>query len=259
MQPTKHGRKMTGRNTKTPQEQGGMQWSFQFLNAGDIKLIAIITMTIDHIGAALLPQYLFLRMIGRVAFPIYCYMIVNGLFHTRSRLKYLGRQLLFAVVAEVCFNLAFWREIKHPENQNVFFTLAIGLSVISLIDLLKEHWNRWQGSTVMGFFLWPLELMILFAGCLIADQLRTDYSFYGILMIFGFYAFRMNAIVSCAFQIYINWFLIGGVQAYAIAALPVIWLYNGEKGRLEEKGKWVFYWYYPVHLLIIYCVEYFVQ
>ncbi len=228
----------------------GREFSLLCLSSGAIKLLATITMTIDHIGAALLPQYLFLRMIGRLAFPIYCYMIVNGMFHTRNCVKYILRLTAFALMAEVFFDLAFFNTAYHLEHQNVFFTLAIGLAVICVIEQIKL---KLKGK--LYFIALILELFVLFLGCFIAYVLKTDYSFYGILMIFGFYEFRFNAMVSCAFQIYINMYLIGGVQAYAIAAIPVIWMYNGEKGIIEKKLKWFFYLYYPVHLLIIYIIR----
>lgn len=218
------------------------------LNAGSLKLVAVLSMTIDHIGAALLPQYLFLRVIGRLAFPIYCYMIVNGMFYTKNCLRYMGRLLLLAVISESFFDYAFHKNLYYPTYQNVFFTLTIGLFTIFVIEQTKLRLSGVFFKRMLSFLL---ELVFLFAGCFAAYMLKTDYSFYGILMIFGFYEFRFNALASCAFQIYINLYLLGGVQQYAVAALPLLWLYNGEKGVLEEKLKWVFYFYYPVHLCLI--------
>lgn len=230
------------------------KFSLRCLSAFELKIIAVITMTIDHIGAALLPQYLFLRVIGRVAFPIYCYMIVNGLFHTKNCPKYIFRLFLFAIISDTFFDLTFSNSIFYKGYQNVFFTLAIGLTVIYLVQKvrLKFKGKLFLISTV-------LEIIIIISGCFLADTLKTDYSFYGVLMIYGFYVLRFNAIFSSVFQIYINVFVLGYVQSYAVAALPIIWLYNGEKGKCADKWKWLFYVYYPFHLFVIYIVKRYIK
>ena len=222
---------------------------FKCLSASGIKLIAVITMTIDHIGAALLPQYLFLRIIGRLAFPIYCYMIVNGMFHTKSCIKYIMRIFGFAIISEPFYDLAFRGKIINMEYQNVFFTLAIGLTVISVIEQLKI---RFGGYSVFGSMA---EIMILASGCVAAYFLKTDYSFYGVLMIYGFYSFRLNAIVSGIFQIFMNCIIIGGVQGFAVFSLLPICMYNGEKGKNSGMIKWLFYLYYPLHLFVIFLLK----
>lgn len=219
---------------------------FKCLSASGLKLIAVITMTIDHIGAVLLPQYLFLRMIGRLAFPIYCYMIVNGLFHTKNCGKYILRLFTFALISEVFFDLAFYGEVINKEHQNVFFTLGIGLTVIAVIEKLRIKYG------IYSIFVSTADIIILAAGCATAYFLRTDYSFYGVLMIYGFYSFRFNAVVSSVFQIFINCIILRGVQGFAVFSLIPIWLYNGEKGKNAGWVKWLFYVYYPIHLLVIF-------
>ena len=222
---------------------------FKCLSASDIKLIAVITMTIDHIGAALLPQYLFLRIIGRLAFPVYCYMIVNGLFYTKNCGKYVLRLLMSAFVSEVFFDLAFYGEVINKNHQNVFFTLAIGLGVIALIEKLRLRYGMEYTILVSA-----ADIIIVTAGCFLAYLMKTDYSFYGVLMIYGFYSFRFNAVISCVFQVFIN-MILGGVQIFAILSLVPICMYNGEKGKLEDKAKWLFYVYYPIHLGLIFVIK----
>ena len=225
---------------------------FQRLSATDLKMIALISMTIDHIGAALLPQYFILRIIGRLAFPIYCYLIVNGLFFSKNLKRYLARLWGFALVSEVFFDLAFYGKILSFEYQNVFFTLAIGLMVIAAIEKIKVRYGA------VHFYLTGVaELLIVVFGCGLAWALRTDYSYSGVLMIYGFYAFRYQAVFSILFNIMINYWLLGGAQVFAVAALVPICMYNGEKGTNRKWIHWFFYSYYPFHLLVIYLIAIF--
>ena len=218
------------------------------LTSSDLKFIALCTMTIDHIGAVLLPQYLILRIIGRIAFPVYCFLIVNGLFHTKDCKKYIGRLLLFALISEIFFDLAFFGKVFFPEYQNVFFTLAIGLTMIYLLESIR---NRMLFK--IPAFNMAAELIVVALCCLLAYLLRTDYSVYGIIIIYGFYEFRYRYMISCFFQAYMNVIAMGGTQCYAVFALPFICLYNDKPGR--KKYKWFFYIYYPAHLLILFLLK----
>lgn len=220
----------------------------KYFTSSGLKLIALCTMTIDHIGAVLLPQYLFLRIIGRIAFPIYCFLLVNGMFHTKDCRKYIGRLMLFALISEVFFDLTFFGTVFAPQHQNVFFTLAIGLIMIYVLEYLKE-----KGKCRIHIVNCVMELVIVALCCLLAYFLRTDYSYFGIIVIYGFFIFRYNRVLSCFFQIYMNVIIMGGVQSFAVLALPIIGLYNGNPGA--KKYKWLFYVYYPAHLLVLYLLE----
>lgn len=215
------------------------------LTSSGLKLIALGTMTIDHIGAVLLPQYLFLRIIGRIAFPIYCFLLVNGMFYTKDCRKYVGRLMLFALISEVFFDLTFFGTVYAPQHQNVFFTLAIGLIMIYVLEQLRE-----KVKFKIFFLNCAMELVIVVLCCLLACFLQTDYSYFGIIMIYGFYIFRYNGALSCFFQVYMNVMIMGGVQSFAVLSLPIIGLYNGKPGT--KKYKWLFYVYYPAHLLVLF-------
>ena len=95
-----------------------------------LKLIAVVTMLIDHIGYIFFPRVLWLRFIGRCAFPIYAFLLVQGYRHTHSVGKYLGRLALFSILSEVAFDLAFFRSFPYWGDQNVYFTLALGLGTV---------------------------------------------------------------------------------------------------------------------------------
>lgn len=215
------------------------------LNSFYLKIIAVISMTIDHIGAVLLPQYLFLRIIGRLAFPIYCFLLVNGLIHTRNLKKYIGRLALFAIISEVFFDMTFFGKFVYLQAQNVFFTLLIGIIMLACINRLRQTMiAKYRFMALSGI----LEGIILVIACMAAYFLYTDYSLFGILIIYGFYALRNHKVRLVIFQSFIN-ILLSPVEIFASIALIPIFLYNGEKGNTAFK--WWFYIYYPLHLLVI--------
>lgn len=223
---------------------------FQIFNSGMLKLIAVITMFIDHFGATVfgpallrLPWvrgdaglyqhmaffYRLLRQIGRLAFPIYCFLLVEGFMHTRSRTKYLLRLGLFALVSEIPFDYAIYGHWFYPAKQNVFFTLFLGLLVMILANRLKNDWG---------------QFLIMAAGVFLGYLLKTDYGARGVFLICALYLVRYARPIQC---------LMGSlIMQYEITAplsfIPIL-LYNGEKGRI--KLKYFFYWFYPVHLLLL--------
>lgn len=222
------------------------------LTSQNLKLIALITMTLDHIGAVLLPQFLVLRVIGRIAFPIYSFLIVNGFFYTRNWKKYLMRLFMFAGISEVCFDLTFFGKAIYWGYQNVYFTLGLGLLMIALLEKIRTknenrlsrlYWNMW------------IEVLVVLLVCGIAWMIQSDYHIFGILMIYGFYQFRTINWNAILYQAIINAILMGGVQGFAVMALPVIGMYNGKPGT--TKMKWMFYLYYPLHLMVIYFIKFY--
>ena len=217
-----------------------------------LKLIAVITMLIDHIGAVLFPDLQIFRIIGRVAFPIFCFLLVEGLLHTKNTGKYLLRLSLFALASEVPFDLAFKGSAVDFSGQNVFFTLALGLLAIYATEKLAEK-SKW---------LLPVGIALTAAVACAAELLHTDYGWYGIAMIAAIYLFRKSrAALSGAMiaLILIYSFVIkqGSLLVYEIAALPVILMYNGERGQNSAAVKYGFYAFYPAHLLCLYFLHMF--
>ncbi|MDD3139652.1 MAG: TraX family protein [Lachnospiraceae bacterium] len=200
-------------------------------------MMAIITMAIDHVGAVFFPQYIILRIIGRLAFPIFCFLLVEGFYHTRDVHKYMLRLGIFAFVSEIPFDLAFFGTFIEFTHQNVFFTLFLGLLALYLLNT-----KMLLVTKTVGVFL----LMFL------AELLHTDYGAIGILMILVFYSFREKLIIKSASIGIINMLLVGGVQAYATFSVIPILLYNGRRGY---NLKYIFYAFYPVHLIIIFIVS----
>ena len=181
------------------------------ISASTLKIIALTTMFIDHIGAVLLERGLlpvissavlaghsfdylptdyetwyyvnfFLRLIGRISFPIYCFLLVEGFLHTKNIKKYAIRLGLFAIISEIPFDLAFCGEIFNLSMQNVFFTLLIGLCTLwGMKSLENLHQNQA-----------PFRILVALTGMILAEFLQTDYSAFGILLIVLIYIFKDN-------------------------------------------------------------------
>ncbi len=206
------------------------------INGFVLKCIAMICMLIDHTGAVLFPQYLGLRMVGRLAFPIYCFLLVEGAMHTTNIRKYEQRLFLFALISEVPFDLAFYGGTSWA-HQNVFFTLFLGVLAIDLAQCIRN-----KLSVIIIFFL-----MII-----VAELLHTDYGGSGIVFILCYYLLYEKKVLKQAMFVLENFFLYRvGVQLYASFAVVPMLLYNGKKG---PSMKYLFYVFYPGHLLILYLI-----
>lgn len=208
---------------------------FGIIDGFTLKLLAMLTMLTDHIGAILFPQYLVLRIIGRLAFPIYCFLLAEGAIYTKNIGKYSARLLLFAVLSEIPFDLAFSGRLFDWGSQNVFFTLFFGLLGIRIIQKSETYW--WLGLLCMI----PAEL------------LHTDYGAIGVLFVFTFYLlYERRYYKLLAFSLINLVGYAGTPQAYAsLAALPMA-LYNGKRGF---RVKYFFYLFYPLHLMVLYFIS----
>ena len=226
-------------------------------------------MLTDHVGAAVLLfvrhsnantpavelAYEILRNIGRVAFPLYIFMLVEGFAHTKSAPKYMLRLGIFALVSEVPFDLAFKNSPWHIGYQNVYFTLLIGLGCIYVMDRLEKTVMRLteKGTqlTAVRLYLTFLDLGVTAAGAAIAWLLKTDYSAVGVLAICVMYLWRFmplaGSVLCCVVLL-----LSSPREVYALAALIPISLYNGKRGR---QPRYFFYAFYPVHLILLYLLR----
>lgn len=207
------------------------------LDSFALKCIALLTMLIDHVGAILYPDIMILRIIGRISFPIYAFLVAEGFFHTKNVKKYMQRLLVFAIVSEIPFDLALTGKILEFGHQNVFFTLFAGLGLLELYSRQSSMAER-------------IICILVITTC--GDLFRSDYGAWGILMIFCFYAFREKRWLKLALVSAINVFAFGWIQSYAVFACIPIALYNGKKGA---GMKYVFYSIYPLHLLLLYMIK----
>lgn len=226
------------------------------MNSFILKVLACIFMLIDHVGAIYFPKLWGLRVIGRLAFPIFSFLLVEGYVKTSNLTKYGTRLFLFALISQYPFMWAF--KIR---SFNIFFTLFAGLMALYVLDYKfyeDESKNR------------AIKILTIIAICIFVKQVHTDYDFYGVLMIIIFRVFKdkgltklFGALVLLNF-IYImpmlkylaypNGFRIF-MQSSSLMALVFIAFYNGKRGK---KLKYAFYAFYPVHLTILYLIKEFV-
>ena len=196
-----------------------------------LKLLAILAMTADHIGAVFFPEIPLLRWIGRLAMPVLSFFIGEGLRHTRSPRRYLLRLTGFALLSELPFDLAFYGGIEWG-HQNVYFTLALGLLALWAI----------QSRGMEG---WLLAL----TAALAAELLGCDYGMYGVLLILLLDRVHRARSEQLAAAALLNLAFFGlQTQTLSLIALPLLWLYNGKRGRDDRR---LFYLYYPAHLCVL--------
>ncbi|HAL02676.1 MAG TPA: conjugal transfer protein TraX [Lachnospiraceae bacterium] len=252
-----------------------------------LKYIAIITMFIDHIGAfilrhevnakypagmkmgdmpgtgdPLLITYFIIRAIGRLAFPLFCFMLVEGLFHTKSKFKYATRLLIFALISEVPFDLANKHEFWYPKYQNVFFTLFLGMVAIWGLSYAKQEMKKCitGKETSILKFLSPIcvAMLVSCSAVLLADEIHTDYGMGGVLCIIIMYLiYDMYIETWTRNKAYCMTMLSGVVvlasfnnfEAFAFLDVALIAFYWGERGKVN---KYFFYAFYPAHILVLY-------
>ena len=219
------------------------------LSRNQLKWIAIWTMVVDHIGCILIPQstmpvlYHIMRGIGRLSFPLICFLLVQGFIYTHSREKYLARLWCFALVSEVPYDLAFSGKMAAWSSQNIFFTLGIGLAVLLGMAEMERRLEGVQKCVA--------DIMILFAGMGLAVLFRGDYSMWGILMIVAFYVCRYD-FGSLLWLFPVICLCQSRMEALAVLALVPVKLYSAEKEQGRTKmPRDFFYWFYPIHLLVL--------
>lgn len=234
------------------------------ITGNTLKMIAIAAMLIDHIGAAIIengilkfqggnPSYeifgmaestwsfvnMTFRTIGRVAFPIFCFLLVEGFFHTRDIKKYGARLLVFALISEIPFDLSLFGQWFYPDYQNVYVTLFIGLCVLYWYEKAAED---------------PVKRTLVFlAGCGAAVVLKCDYNIIGIAMILIFYIYYHNKKMQTIFAGILAAVESLGCFGAAILAFIPIRMYNGARGK--GNLKYFFYWFYPIHLILLYVLR----
>lgn len=255
------------------QKMGGSRITRQGgISGSTLKVIGLIAMLVDHVGAVIVARmlidisvrkdaagllvygdlyqtYQVLRNIGRIAFPIYCFLLVEGFQKTGNKVKYVLRLGAFALLSEIPFDLAFSSRVIEFKYQNVFFTLFIGMAVMFAMDALDEKVRSTaekKNEAVQSMVKYLTELVLFGAGAFLAELLRTDYGAKGIMCIIILYLFRWNKGLQ----------LVAGACSFlwenfaSIAFLPIAF-YNGKRGW---NLKYVFYVFYPLHLVILYFI-----
>lgn len=217
------------------------------LSGNQLKLIALAAMTVDHIGVQFFPQVLLLRVIGRLALPIFAYMIVQGCRYTKNKARYL---LTIAAVALVCQIVYFAAMGSLYQCILVTFSLSIGLIFI-LDDAIRKpriHKTSFAALALVSVYCISEVLPKYLPG------FYVDYGFAGIMLpvLIWFGKEKWQNILLCS--VGLVFMSIGnGIQWYSLLALPLLILYNGTRGK--RKLKYLFYIYYPAHLALLYLIS----
>lgn len=237
------------------------------LSSAGLHILGMGFMLCDHLWATIVPGNDWLTMVGRLAFPIFAFLITEGYFHTRSRKNYALRLLAGALISEIPFNLMAHGGVLYPFHQNVLWTFLLGLGMIHLNEQVSSAplWRR-----ILRCF------STVALGMLLGTVLMVDYFGAGVAMVLVFYFFRQRKWLSLAGQViclyWLNAEVLGGLyfevtmlgqtipivqQSLALLALIPIWLYRGRRGHHSRAFQWFCYGFYPGHMLLLWLIRQF--
>lgn len=235
------------------------------MSSNKLKIIAVISMLIDHIGYLLFPDIIILRYFGRIALPIFAFFIAEGCFYTRNKIKYFLQVFVLAVICQTFYiaNDLLNGGIKSI-YLNVLFTFSLSIIVVSAyINILKTAKQKDNKKTIVAVSLFILSLLFV---CFLQTaltpifniEITIDYGVAGILLpLFAalfkdknkrFISFSIGTIIYCVVR-----FSYQPYVFFSLLALPLIFLYNGQRGR--KNLKWFFYLFYPLHFAVIYGIS----
>ena len=230
-----------------------------------LHLLAMALMLCDHLWITVIPGNDWLTDIGRIAFPIFAFMTVEGFYRTKSLKKYIKRLFVFALISEIPFNLVAGSSVFYPLHQNVLWTFLIGTGLMWINEKVKGESKKTRfltgaGTVLLGFVLGTLSF--------------CDYHYAGVLTVLVFYFFRerkwQNFITQLVCLWYINTQILSGFyyefeifgteieilrQSFAIFAIVPIWLYKGKQGIYGKGIKALYYWFYPAHLFALWLIR----
>ncbi len=222
------------------------------LTGNQLKLIAMVTMTIDHVGMVFFPTQIIFRIIGRLAYPMFAWMIAEGCRYTRSYPRYLGMMAAMAAL----YQAVYW-VVAGSLYQCILVTFSLSIILIWLVQgaMEKKTPTAWLVACMgIGLAYFITEML---PGLLPGTDFYVDYGFFGVLLPVAVYIGKSKAQKLC-FATAVLLALgsgFGEVQMWALLALPLLALYNGQRGKW--KMKYFFYIYYPAHLVIIYLIDMF--
>lgn len=230
-----------------------------------LHMLAMLFMLCDHLWATLLPSWRWLNAIGRLAFPIFAFMIVEGFFYTHNLKKYMGRLLICAIISEIPFDLMYEGNWFYPFHQNVIWTFLISLCLIWMIEKVKQ-----KNKLPLNILMWIVALLL---ANILGMITFVDYYQFGIMTVLTFYLFRGKKWWCYLGQFlclyYINVELFGGFcyvisifgknieivqQGLALLAFIPIWFYQGKQGYHKKWFQYFCYGFYPAHILILYII-----
>lgn len=240
---------------------------FQFISREWLKILAMFFMLLDHAYMTVVTDYNYqwMTQVGRLAFPLFAFMIVEGYTHTKNQWKYIRTMAVFAIISEPAYNLMMSGDFFSPFNQNVMVNFLEALLFLKLIDKILS-------TKINVFFKWILILAVCGLSIIIGTITFVDYFGLGVVTVLMFYIAKLmpNALLKASIQVLglylINYEFSGGnmlilpngmefpEQGLAMFSLIFIWLYNGKKtlkGKNDKVFKYFSYLFYPCHILIL--------
>lgn len=244
----------------------------KILNRNDIKIIALITMVLDHIGCLIegvapIWIYYILRTIGRISFPLFCYFVAEGYYYTKNKSKYLILLLIFAIISTIPHSLLFECSIT---NFNILFTFIISI----LFMMAYDHFYKGQTNFNKFSTIFIMIIISMFIYLIQYIGVSFSYGLYGIFLPYIFYVYRespalkyimfttlllLNGIIqttiifSTVENATINTVMFEIISLFALTSIPIMMMYNGEKGKYNLK--YLFYISYPAHMLVLYLIK----
>ncbi len=227
-----------------------------------LHMMAMLFMLLDHMWITVVRGNEWMTCLGRLALPIFAFLIVEGYVHTGNFKKYMQRMFVFALISEIPFNLVSAGSIIYPFHQNVLWTFLLSLICIHLIEKSRKTQKLWIQIIT--------SILVIAVGYLLSILLMLDYNSAGIMTVLVFYFFRGNDFIHRLGQFlgvyWINFHLLGGMmyildfasiqlsiprQGFALFAFIPIWLYNGKRGMTNLWIQYFYYAFYPFHLIVL--------
>lgn len=220
------------------------------LTGNQLKIVAMAAMTCDHVGLQLLPQIGILRILGRLALPIYAYMIAEGCRYTHDRKNYLLRILALALLCQIVYFVA-----MGSLYQCILVTFSLSICLIYALDNFERRRTTSSGLLALVSFLAAGFACNLLPQLLPQTDFAVDYGFWGVLLPVFVYCGKgqQQKLLLLTAGLVMLGISFGGIQWWALAAVPLLLAYNGRRGKFPI-GK-LFYIYYPLHLVIIYGIS----
>ena len=217
------------------------------LTGNQLKLLALLLMTVDHIGLFLFPEHLVFRLIGRLAMPIFAWMVAEGCLYTKNRLRYLLTMLGFGLICQVVY-LVFMESL----NQCIFITFSMSILIVYAMDYASKK-KSFFSLCVMGVAFGAVTYICHFLpGALAGTDFSIDYGMIGVFLPVMIYLGKNKEqkLMAAAMGLAMLSMRYGFWQWPSLLAVPLLALYNGQRGK--RKMKYLFYIYYPLHLVAIY-------
>ena len=220
------------------------------LTNNQLKIIAMVSMLFDHVGKELLPQYPILQIIGRLAFPIFAYMIAEGCFYTKNKIKYFLTIFILGTGCQIVYMVA-----EHSFYQNVLITFSLSIALIFSLENFRVKKEKISGITLFFTVLIVITFTMVLPVFMEEYGFQIDYGVYGVLLpvavFYGkdkerklVYATGVLALLAHSF---------GGIQWFSLLSIPILVLYNQKRGKYNIKP--LFYIFYPAHLVVIYLIS----